>query len=167
MNRYAGMKPAPASRRSLLLAFLIAASAVSLVSCSRSKTVPESQTTTDSTTTVTRTRTVRVSHIDLGRGLSSDRRVVTTDQPFTPGDTVYAAVVLTGPVPASQVTARWTAADGAVVAEETQAVAASDAEEVVQFHMAKPAGLPPGEYRVDVLVDGQVVSTKNFMIAAP
>lgn len=153
------------NRYSLTLAFLIAVSAISLVSCSRSKTVPESRTTTDTTTTVT--RTVKVSQIDLGRALSSDRRVVTTDQPFTPGDTVYAAVILTGPVPASQVTARWTASDGTVVAEDTQTVAASDAEEVAQFHMVKPAGLPPGNYRVDVLVDGQVVSTKDFTIASP
>ena len=78
--------------------FLVALCAVSLISCARKEPAPESKTTRPSTPT--ETRTVRVESIDLGRRLSSDRRVITTDQAFTPGDTVYAAVVLAPPVPA-------------------------------------------------------------------
>jgi hypothetical protein len=121
---------------------LVAVGAFSLISCSRKEPAPESQSTTQSTTTVT--RTVRVKSIDLGRGLSSDRRVITTDRPFTPGDTVYAAVVLTPPVPATEVTARWVSADGTVLYKSSQTLTPSEAEGVAQFQMAKPAGSPPG-----------------------
>jgi hypothetical protein len=33
--------------------------------------------------------------------------------------------------------------------------------------MVKPAGLPPGAYKLEVLVDGQVVNSKDFTITAP
>ena len=144
----------------LVLAFLVFA----LPSCSRKESVPGSQTTTQTTT---ETHTVHVQSIDLGRGLTSDRRVITTDQSFTPGDTVYAAVVLAPPVPSSQITARWVASDGTVVYESTLPVTPGETEAVMQFKMAKPAGIPPGDYRVEVLADSQVVMSKEFKVTAP
>src|SRR5262249_9759253 len=135
--------------------------ALTLASCARQTP----QTTTETSTT--QTRTVQVSHIDLGNSLTSDRRVITTSAPsFAPKDTVYASVILAAPVPAAQVTARWTAPDGAVVSETTQTVAASPGEGVAQFQVATPDGLPPGNYKLEILVDGQVVSTKDFTIAS-
>jgi hypothetical protein len=122
---------------------------------------PESQT----TTTTTETSTVHVTGLNLGRTLSSDRRVVTTDGAFSTTDTIYGAVDLAGPTPASQVTARWIGSDGSVVAETTEPVQASDAESVAQFQFAPPAGLAPGTYTMDIVVNGQVVSSKPFTIA--
>jgi hypothetical protein len=153
------------SRRSALIPVALAVLAIALISCTRKESVPESQTSTESTTTVT--HTVHVNRIDLGRVLTSDRRVITTDQSFTPGDTVYASVILAPPVSGSQVTARWTSSDGQVVFESTQDVAPSETEAVMQFQMVKPAGLAPGSYKLEVLVDGQVVSTKDFNVTAP
>jgi hypothetical protein len=141
--------------------FLFLALALALASCTTKQ--PETQT----TTTTTETHTVHVKSIDLGNTLSSDRRVVTTDRPLAPRDTLYAAVDLDGPAPASQVTARWVAADGTVVSETTQQVPASDTEGVAQFQFAPPAGLAPGTYKMEIVVDGQVVSTKEFTVAAP
>lgn len=138
---------------------------IALVSCARKETVSQDQPGTSTTTTTT--SSVQVSRVDLGRELASDRRVISWSTSFKPADTVYAAVVLAAPVPASQMTARWTSADGQIVYEETQTVAPSDVEAVTQFHMVKPAGLPPGAYKLEVLVDGQVVSTKDFTIMAP
>ena len=70
-------------------------------------------------------------------------------------------------VAASQVTARWTSSDGQVVYEATQEAMPSETEAVMQFQMVKPAGLAPGSYKVEILVDGQVVSTKEFTVVAP
>ncbi len=151
--------------RSVVVLALTALCAITLISCSRKEGAPEGRTTTKSTTT--EARAVRVGSIDFGRGLTSDRRVITTDQPFTPGDTVYAAVVWTPPVPAAQVTARWTSADGVVIYESTQALTPSEAETVTLFAMAKRAGIPPGTYKLDLLVDGQAVSGKDFTVSAP
>jgi hypothetical protein len=153
-----------ASRRSrsyLLTSVLPALCALALISCSRSETVPESETTTS-----TETRRVQVNRIDLGRAIGADSRITTTTESFAPRDTVYAAVVLAGPAPGAQVTARWTSPDGSVVTETTQTVPASEAEAVTEFHIVKPEGLAPGTYRVDILVDGQVASTKEFTIIA-
>jgi len=142
-------------------AALLALVAFAAVSCTGKQ--PQTQT----TTTTTETNTVHVKSLDLGRTLSSDRRVVTTDTPFTPSDTVYASLDLEGPVPASQVTARWVAADGAVVSETTVPVTASDTEGFTQFQFAPPARLVPGTYKMEIVVDGQVVNTKEFTVAAP
>jgi hypothetical protein len=147
----------PTSRQ-LSLAVLTLAAMGALASCARNE--PETQT----STTTTETHTVHVNRVDLGQNITADRRVVTTDAPFNARDTVYAAVVLDPPVPTAQVTARWTAADGGVIGETTQTVAASEAEGVTQFAFAPPANLPPGTYRLDVLVDGQVQSTKEFQV---
>jgi len=157
--------PRPLKDLSLSIALFIALLSLALLSCSRKESVPESQTTAQSTTT--ETQKVHVRSIDLGRGLTSDRRVITTDQPFTPGDTIYAAVVLAPPVPPSQVTARWSSADGQVVFESTLPVTPGETEAVMQFKMVKPAGIPPGAYKVEILVDGQVVSSKEFTVTAP
>jgi hypothetical protein len=120
---------------------------------------------TQTTTTTETSSTVHVNGVNLGRTLTSDRRVITTDGTFSTTDTIYGAVDLAGPAPASQVTARWIGSDGAVVAETTQPVQASDAESVTQFQFAPPAGLAPGTYTMDIVVDGQVVSTKQFTVA--
>jgi hypothetical protein len=154
-------------RFSALLPVALAVFAIALISCTRKESVPDSQTSTQSSTTETHTQKIHVNRIDLGRGLTSDRRVITTDQAFTPGDTVYASVVLAPPVSGSQVTARWTSSDGQVVFESTQNVAPSETETVMQFQMVKPAGLAPGAYKLEILVDGQVVISKDFTVTAP
>lgn len=145
--------------------FLAALCALPLISCSRKEPAPESKTTRQPTPA--ETRTVRVESIDLGRRLSSDRRVITTDQAFTPGDTVYAAVVLAPPVPAAEMTARWVSADGTVVYESSRTLTPSEAESAAPFQMAKPAGIPPGAYKLELLVGGAVVRTKSFTVSAP
>ena len=150
-------------RSTLSISFVLAFLAIALISCSKKS--PETQTTTQSTTAAT--HGVRVSRIDLGRELTSDRRVVSWNNSFTPGDTVFAAVVLTGPAPPTQVTARWTSADGQVVGETTETVTVGEGETATMFHLVKPAGLPPGSYKVEILVNGQVVSSKDFTITAP
>ena len=146
-----------------LLALLSSATLLALAATSCSSKDPQTQT----TTTTTETNTVHVKGIDLGSTLSSDRRVVTTDRPFTPRDTVYAAVDLDAPIPAAEVTARWVAGDGTVVGETTQPVTASGAEGVTQFQFAPPANLAPGSYTMEIVVGGQVVSTKAFTVAGP
>jgi hypothetical protein len=145
----------------MLIRIFLALLTIALISCTRKETVPDSQTST--TTTETR---VQVSRVDLGRELASDRRVISWSNTFAPKDTVYAAVVLTAPVPAAQVTARWTSADGQIVSESTQMVTPSETEAVTQFQVVKPEGLAPGTYKLEILVDGQVVSTKDFAVAA-
>ena len=146
-------------RSSLLTSVVPALCALALISCSRQEAIPESETTTS-----TETRRVQVNRIDLGRSIGADSRVTTTSESFAPRDTVYAAVVMAGPAPGAQVTARWTSPDGSIVTESTQMVPASETEAVTEFHIVKPEGLVPGTYRVDILVDGQVASTKQFTI---
>ena len=130
---------------------------IALVSCTRK---PESETSTTTTTT----EKVQVSRIDLGRTIGTDRRIITTTESFAPRDTVYASIILAAPAPAGQVTARWTSADGTVVSESTQMVSPSQTETMTEFYITKPEGLAPGAYTLEILVDGEVASTKQFIV---
>ncbi len=135
--------------------------AIALISCSRS---PETQTSTQSSQT--ETRKVQVSRVDLGRAVTADNRVITTTESFAPRDTVYAAVITTGTAPAAQVTARWVSEDGQIVSESTQTVSPNGTEGATQFHIISPGGLAPGRYKLEILVDGEVASTKEFTITS-
>jgi hypothetical protein len=140
---------------------LLALLAFVLVSCTPK--TPETQT----STTTTETHTVKVNRVDLGREMTADRRVVTWGTAFAPADTVFASVALTGPTTPTQVTARWVTADGQLVEETTETVTAGDTETATMFYLVKPAGLPPGNYKLEIVSDGVVVSTREFMIEAP
>jgi hypothetical protein len=129
---------------------------IALISCARK---PESE-----TSTTTETQKVQVNRIDLGRTIGTDRRITTITESFAPRDTVYASVILAAPAPAGQVTARWTSADGTIVSESTQMVSPSQIETMTDFYIAKPEGLAPGTYKLEILVDGEVTSTKQFIV---
>ncbi len=166
------------TRPALLTGLFLMLAGAALLSCSRSQ---ENRTETRSGTTETQpgatgthrvgttgTRGVRVEEVALGREMTADRRVITTgNATFTPGDTVFASVILAGPVPATQLTARWKSADGTLVHESTQTVAPGSEGTAVLFQVVKPAGLAPGTYTLEVLADGEVVATKEFTVTAP
>ena len=136
---------------------------LAVVSCSKKQ-----ETTTTGESGSTGGAKVHVDQIVLGREMTADRRVITVDKAtFTPGDTVFASVVLAAPVPAAQLVGRWKAADGTVVYESTQALQPSQDEAAVIFHMVKAAGLTPGTYTLEVLADGRVVGTKEVTVLAP
>jgi hypothetical protein len=151
---HAILSPAPK-----YLAILLALLAFALVSCA--KKTPET------TTTTTETSKVEVSRIDLGKGMTADRRVIVTDGSFLPADTIFAAVVYAAPAPTGTVVARWTSPDGKVVGETTEIITPTpNGDAITEVHLASPAGLTPGDYKVEILSDGVVVGTKNFTVVA-
>ena len=173
MVRPISFHPSPRVRLAIAAALLLATAG--LLSCSRSR-----ETTTTESGGVAQqhgaggsrgsanTAGIRIARIVLGREMTADRRVIATgNESFTPGDTVFASVVLAAPVPAAQLVGRWKAADGTVVYESTQALLPSQDEAAVIFHLVKPAGLTPGTYTLEVLADGRVVGTKEVTVVAP
>jgi hypothetical protein len=103
-----------------------------------------------------------VASVDLGSAIDAERRVVEPKTAFAPTDTIYASVATTG-AGTAKLTARWTFEDGQVVNESTQDVAPTGPA-THEFHITKDTPWPAGGYRVEILLNGAPVMTKEFTI---
>lgn len=107
-----------------------------------------------------------VSSIELGNAIGTDKRVSLAKTTFAPADTIYASVATDGESPSVKLSVRWTYGDeGQLVKEDTLTIAPTGPA-MNEFHIAKPDGWPAGKYKVDVLVDGASVGTKEFEVLA-
>jgi hypothetical protein len=106
---------------------------------------------------------LKVRDIEVGRAIGADKVVTAAEGAFGPSDTIYTSVVTEGKARAT-LTARWIH-QGAVL-EVTEQRIASDGKAVSEFHVFNPAGWAPGEYRVEILLDGRVVGDRVFRVDA-
>ena len=104
---------------------------------------------------------LKVSTVQVGRSLNSDDSVGNITTRFKPDDTMYVSI-LTGAAGSGTLTARWTR-DGRVINETSKDVSYRDAA-ATEFHINFPGGFPPGTYRVEVLLDGQQVATRDLTV---
>ena len=102
-----------------------------------------------------------ISSVDLGNAVGADNKVTKPGTSFAKADTIHASVATDGQK-ASTVTARWTFQDGQVVHTEDKSVAAGP--QVTDFSISKPDGWPAGDYKLEVLVDGNVAQSKDFSV---
>ena len=107
-----------------------------------------------------------VTGADLGTDLGADGRIVTAKEGFAGGDTIIVAITTTnaGTAPVNaQVTARWIGADGQVFNEESRQQDFIGTQSV-NFRVADPKGFKPGNYKLEVALNGSTVTTREFAI---
>ena len=107
---------------------------------------------------------LQVTNIQLGRAVNADSTVATHTTRFGPGDTVYVSVSTTGRGSAT-IGVRWIYADR-VVGEPKKQVSFKGAA-ATEFHLQNAGGFPPGDYKVEVLLNGQPAGTKEFKVEIP
>lgn len=112
--------------------------------------------------TVTQTE-LSVSDVKLGKGIDANRNVTDETDDFAPTDQIYVAVETDGTAPSAKITARWTYQDGQVVDETTQSIAPTG-RAFTEFHIGQATGLPSGDYKVTILLNGSEVETKDFTV---
>lgn len=106
---------------------------------------------------------VRVTDVDLGLRVGSDKRVTDQTDSFRPSETVYVSVRTEGTVPSAILKARWTFQGGQVVQESSQTIAPKGTT-VTEFHVSNPKGWPKGSYQVEVFLNGSSVETESFKV---
>ncbi len=106
---------------------------------------------------------VRVTDVKLGRTVGADKRITEETDDFRPNDVVYVSILTDGNASSATLTTRWTFQDGQLVDESTQTIQPSGAT-ATEFHISKPDGLPAGDYRVQVLLDGREVESEEFEV---
>jgi hypothetical protein len=107
---------------------------------------------------------LKVRDIEVGRSIGTDKLVTAPGSAFGPGDTIYTSVVTEGAATRATLSARWTY-QGALLEETAQRIA-PDGKAVSEFHVFNPAGWAPGEYRVEILLDGRLVGDRAFRVDA-
>ena len=112
--------------------------------------------------------TASVNSVDLGNAVGADMRVTAPMSTFAPKDTIYAAVTTGTSDPAASVAgklgAKWTHVDSnQTVHEETKDLTFAG-DGVTDFQISKPDGWPTGKYKVEIMLDGAVVQTREFEV---
>ena len=110
--------------------------------------------------------TASVNGIDLGNAVGADMRVTAPMTTFAPTDTIYAAVSTGTSDPAASVAsklgAKWTHVDSNQTVHEESRDLAIAGDGVTDFQISKPDGWPTGKYKVEIMLDGAVVQTREF-----
>ena len=99
--------------------------------------------------------------LQLGSKLNDDHTIGVNTTRFKPDDRIFAAV-LTGATGSSTITARWIY-NGMMVGEESRQVSYKGAG-ATSFEFKSASAFPVGDYKVDILVDGQPVQSREFRV---
>lgn len=110
---------------------------------------------------------VSVTSVDLGTEIDGANRIASPTTTFTPTDTIHASVATASSDPSvpqnGQLTARWTY-EGDQLVDETSRDFSFTGTGQSAFKISKPDGWPTGNYRVEILHDGEVVQTRDFEV---
>lgn len=105
----------------------------------------------------------RITSVTLGKAVDEEGQVRQAQDTFAPKDKIYAAVVSVGSSDGLTLAARWTSADGTVVASAGQSLNPSTPT-VTTFSIAQPTPWPAGGYQLEVSINGRVVETRSFLV---
>lgn len=103
-----------------------------------------------------------VTAVQVGKSVNSDSSVAVHSTSFKPADTVFAAALSAGSG-SGELTARWSF-NGRQLSEESRRVSYTK-DAATAFHLQYPAGLPPGDYTVEMLVDGRPAGERTFRVS--
>ncbi len=98
-----------------------------------------------------------VSTVDLGNAIGADNHIAMPMTSFAKTDSIHASVATDGP--GGNLTAKWTMGDKVV---NTQDKAVPAGPQVTEFSISKPDGWPLGHYKLEVMMGGNAVQTREF-----
>lgn len=104
---------------------------------------------------------LQLANIQTGRSLNQDRSIASITTLFKPNETVYVSVQTTASGK-GVIGVRWKY--GTRVIDEPSKPVSYDGPASTEFHMQNSGGFPPGDYSVDVFIDGVQVGTRNFKV---
>jgi hypothetical protein len=105
---------------------------------------------------------LQLANIQVGRSLNQDRSVASITTLFKPSETVYVAVQ-TKAAGKGVVGVKWKF--GSQVIDEPTKQVSYDGPASTEFHLQNSGGFPPGDYSVEVFIDGVQVGSRAFKVA--
>ena len=119
---------------------------------------------TQTATVAVDTTPIKVSDIQVGKAIGSDKKVSNGTTTFAVRDTMYVAVITDGAAKDAKLTTKWTFNNGQVVKEESQTISPTGGENVTEFHATKASAWPKGNYKVEVSLNGVSAGTKDLEV---
>ena len=104
---------------------------------------------------------LQVSNIQLGRSLNPDNSIASPTTLFKRSETVYVSA-LTSAAGSSTIGVKWMY--GTRVIDEPTKAASFKGPGATEFHLQNSGGFPPGDYSVEVFVDGISAGMRNFKV---
>lgn len=104
---------------------------------------------------------LQVGAIQIGRSLNEDNSIGSLAAAFKPNDTIYVSIHTTA-TGSGTITVRWSYR-GALMSERSKQVSFKGAG-ATEFHIQSASGFPPGDYDVEVLLDGKPVGRRSFSV---
>jgi hypothetical protein len=138
-----------------------------IAACNKKDETTLTDTTSLGTTTATLaldTTPIRVSDIQVGKNVGSDKKVGNQTTSFGVRDTMYVAVVTSGAAKDAKLTTKWTYNNSQVVKESSQTISPTGGEVVTEFHVDKKTAWPKGKYKVEVMLNGVSAGTKDLEV---
>jgi hypothetical protein len=138
-----------------------------LAACNKKDDATVVDTTSLGTTTATialDTAPIRVSDIQVGKGVGSDKKIGDQTTSFGVRDTMYVAVITNGAARDAKLSTKWTYNDRQVVDETTQTISPAGGETATEFHVTKASAWPKGKYKVEVMLNGVSAGTRDLEV---
>ena len=110
------------------------------------------------------TAPIRVSDIQVGRGVGTDMRVANQTTDFGVRDTMYVAVITDGAAKDAKIGTKWTFNGTQVVNQDTKTISPTGGTNATEFHVTKKSAWPKGKYTVEVTLNGASAGTKDFQV---
>ena len=104
---------------------------------------------------------LELANIQVGRSLNQDRSISSITTLFKPNETIYVSVQTTA-AGKGTVSVKWKY--GTRVIDEPSKQVDYDGPASTEFHMQNSGGFPPGDYSVDVFIDGVQVGSRSFKV---
>ena len=104
---------------------------------------------------------LQLANIQLGRSLNQDRSISSITTLFKPNETVYVAVQTTA-AGKGTISVKWKF--GTQLIDEPSKQVNYNGPASTEFHLQNSGGFPPGDYSVDVLIDGVQVGSRTFKV---
>ena len=104
---------------------------------------------------------LELANIQVGRSLNQDRSVASITTLFKPNEMIYVAIQ-TKAAGKGTISVKWKF--GTQLIGEPSKPVSYDGPASTEFHMQNSGGFPPGDYSVDVLIDGVQVGTRAFKV---
>jgi len=134
------------------------------LACSKKKEVPIDTTAAGTMSVAIDTTPIRVSDIQVGKAIGSDKKIANQTTTFGARDTMYVAVITDGAAKDAKISTKWTFNGKQVVNQSTQTISPTGGTTATEFHIDKKTAWPKGKYVVEVMLNGASAGTKDLEV---
>lgn len=110
------------------------------------------------------TAPIRVSDIQVGKSIGTDKRIADQTTSFGVRDTMFVAVITDGAAKDAKLTAKWTYNGTQLVKETSQTISPTGGTNATEFRIDKKTAWPKGKYVVEVSLNGVSAGTKDLEV---